>query len=268
MKKFKLLFAIILALLNCNASNTDSSTSKNEFSISNTLKTRDVYVGTYDNQRANVLLNTELKYWFKFGLFFSVATDLIIAGKKGSSLSDIGFTAGYDQYFLKDDVLNIMASYSYYWQNSPSNAKVIQRIRNLQNHDLNFYAYLENDILNTSLNFELLSGTITDIIITPEISHSIYLIDREDQDALYIQPFISTNIGTANNLLVYGNNGISPNDYFSFLNMELGLRINYEIAFFEIEPFFSYSHALRDFNSTFIKNKDIIWGGGMIKFTF
>lgn len=240
----------------------------NEFSVNNTFKFRDVYVGTYDNTRANFLLNTELKYWLRFGLFFSVCSDVVLGGKKGSNLSDLGFTIGYDQYFLKDDALNIYAAYSYYWQNTGSKIKVLQRIRNLQNHDINLYASFDNKFIVPSVNIEVLTGSVTDLIITPEINHPFYITESEKKGTFAITPYTNLNIGTANNLLTYDNALYQGADGLSFLNVELGLRLNYEYRFLELEPFFSFSHALRDFNSTVINNKNIIWGGLSLNFTF
>lgn len=258
----------ILLLLSASLCAQQDSSAKNEFTFYNTLKTRDVYVGTYDNLRANVLLNTELKYWFSFGLYAAIAPDIIVAGKKGGSISDIGFTVGYDQYFMEDDALNINVAYTFFWQNVPSKAKLFQRIRNIQNHDLYAYVGYEQNWYAGSLNLELLTGTVTDFIITPEFYSPMYIFEN-DQHAFSVRPYVNMNIGSANNLQIYDTTStINKVGGMTPLNMETGLRVNYSNNLVEIEPFFSYSHALYDFNSAFIRNKDVVWGGIKVGFTF
>lgn len=265
---YKALLILIIPVSGMAQTDSLSNAKKGAFSFTNTLKLRDVYVGTYDNLRANVLLNTELKYGFDFGLYMAVAPDIIVAGKKGGSISDIGFTIGYDQYFLEDGALNISAAYTYYWQNVSSKVKLFQRIRNIQNHDLYAYVSYEKPWYGASLNLELLTGTVTDFIITPELYAPIYILET-DKHSFSFQPYVNMNMATANNLQIYDSSattnkvtGMTP------LNVEAGFRANYSNDLIEIEPYFSYSLSLHDFNSVYIKNKDIFWGGIKIGFTF
>lgn len=242
---------------------------KNEFSISNNFKSNDVYIGTYSNA-LNSLYNIEARYAFAFGLYIAVSPDILITSKRGFSLSDIGFSLGFDRDFGSDDQWNFYGGYTFYWQNvRTSKVKVLNRFRNIQNHNINAGASFENDYLTPSIDINYMTGEVSDFILTPAISHKFYLIEAEEEtrsSELYLEPYNRFNFGTANNILIFDNPTV--NDAFSLLNMELGLILNYSVGFFEIEPQIEYSHSFRSFTSKSVKNGDVFFGAVSINFNF
>ncbi|MBK7958172.1 MAG: hypothetical protein IPK03_08630 [Bacteroidetes bacterium] len=268
-----LLFYAILFFTIDSYGNSDSTQSKskrsNAFSISNNFKSNDIYLGTYSNA-VSALYNSEIRFDFKFGLFLAVSPDVLISSKRGASLSDIGFSIGYDQVFGEEEAWNVYAGYTFYWQNvRTSKVKVLNRFRNIQNHNFNAGVSFENDYLSPSIEMNYLTGEVSDLVITPQIAHKFYFVESDEEkntSELYLEPYNRFNFGTANNILIFDNPNV--NDAFSLLNMEIGLRLNYSIGFFEIEPLIEYSHSFRSFTSKTVKNGDVFFGALSVNFNF
>jgi hypothetical protein len=256
--------------------NTDTTAvsfpTKNEFSFNNFFKTKDIYLGNYDTSSNNLLLNAEIKYWFKFGLYFAVAPDFVFGGKKKEhTLSDIGFTVGYDQYFGENDEWNAYGYYTFYWQNMNAKAKSLKqfkRFRNLQNHNITVGGSWENIFIKPAIELNYMFGdTVVDAVLSLTISKPIYIFDDEQKGTFYVEPFILNNFGTANNVLTYENRKIRTDDVAQMLNTEFGVNVHYEKGYIEIEPSFIFSHSYRQYN--FLSDlQNVGYGAIMVRLKF
>ena len=256
---------------------------RGEFRMGIEYKTKDPYLGSYDNTGGKYLnaqyLSLEMRYKAFFGLYFSLSPDLLF-NTDSTQFTGIYLTPGFEREWFEGFTTDLFYSYNAKQTNGG------RRLRNLYNNTASLKLEYENDYITPEVSYTYMFGKVTggepdtfktigydtikamgrDHLLTIGISHTFYIMDSTKRGDLSIKLGNRYNFGTANQLLTGRNFIRNPNykpgskkyplfiplenpitnDKFGALNTEFYFNLDYTWRFIEIIPEISCSIPFRD----------------------